>query len=128
VLLVHLITFRVSFPSDKDQVPERVMRALVGRLERREANSAQGARLPRDAPLRQQYLPETTSKATRRAEDEVQGWTGIESYPVTPPAREGRCASPQSVICTAARHPPQRSPFALREMDQSRMSSSWQAI
>ena len=89
VLLVHLITFRFSFPSDKDQVPERVMRDLVGRLERREAEPAAKERICRGTLLsRQQYLPETNVEGYRDArEHEVQGWTGDQSYPVTPPAR-----------------------------------------
>jgi len=89
VLLVHLITFRFAFPSDKDQVPERVMRDLVGRLERREAAPAAKERICRGTLLsRQQYLPETNVEGYRDArEDEAQGWAGDQSYPVTPPAR-----------------------------------------
>src|SRR5438309_5235561 len=34
VLFVHLITFRFSFPSDKEQVPGWVMRELLGRMQR----------------------------------------------------------------------------------------------
>jgi len=86
---VHLITFRFSFPSEKDQVPARVMRDLMGRLERREAGPGASERICRGTLLsRQQYLHETNVEGYRDArEDEVQGWTGDQSYPVTPPAR-----------------------------------------
>ena len=89
VLLVHLITFRFSFPSEKDQVPARVMRDLTGRLERREADPEASERVCRGTLLsRQQYLHETNVEGYRDArEDEVQGWTGDQSYPVIPPAR-----------------------------------------
>jgi Nucleotidyl transferase of unknown function (DUF2204) len=89
VLLVHLITFRYSFPSDKEQVPERVMRGLMKRLEQREEEPASGDRVCRGTLLsRQQYLPATNVEGYRDArETEVQGWTGDRTYPVIPPDR-----------------------------------------
>src|SRR5438270_8204229 len=40
ILLVHLITFRFSFPSDKEQVPPWVMRELLERMRQREDEPA----------------------------------------------------------------------------------------
>jgi len=128
VLLVHLITFRFSFPSDKDQVPERVMRALVAGSSAARRNPPPRSASAADAPLRQQYLPETNVEGYRDArEDEVQGWTGDQSYPVTLPLEERTMRIARSVICTAARIPAQRRRRA-PEWIRSRMSSSWQAI
>jgi hypothetical protein len=89
VLFVHLITFRFAFPSEKEQVPEWVMRELMQRLERREAQPPADDRVCRGTLLsRQQYLPETNVEGYRDAREiEVQGWTGDQSYPVVPPGR-----------------------------------------
>jgi hypothetical protein len=89
VLLVHLITFRFSFPSDKQQVPEWVMRELMQRLERKEAQSPSKERTCRGTLLsRQQYLAETNVEGYRDTREiEVQGWTGDRSYPVIYPGR-----------------------------------------
>jgi len=89
VLLVHLITFRFSFPSEKDQIPEWVMRELMRRLEHSEAQPASADRICRGTLLsRQQYLPATNVEGYRDArETEVQGWTGDQTYPVIPPDR-----------------------------------------
>ena len=89
VLLVHLITFRFSFPSEKDQVPEWVMRELMRRLEHNEAQPASADRVCRGTLLsRQQYLPATNVEGYRDArETEVRGWTGDQAYPVIPPDR-----------------------------------------
>ena len=57
VLLVHLITYRYAFPCEKDQVPEAVMRELIGRLERRESEPAGADRVCRGTLVsRAQYL------------------------------------------------------------------------
>ena len=89
VLLVHLISFRFAFPSDKDQVPEPVMRELMRRLERKEAQPAGPERVCRGTLLsRQQYLPATNVEGYRDArETEVEGWTGDRAYPVEYPDR-----------------------------------------
>jgi hypothetical protein len=89
ILLVHLITFRFSFPSDKQQVPEWVMRELMHRLERKEVQATSKERVCRGTLLsRQQYLAETNVEGYRDAREvEVQGWTGDKSYPVIHPDR-----------------------------------------
>ena len=91
VLLVHLITFRYSFPSDKQQVPEWVMTELLGRLQRREAEPATTERLCRGTLLsRQQYLHETNVEGYRDAREvETQGWAGDRAYPVSYPDAAG---------------------------------------
>lgn len=91
VLFVHLITFRFSFPCDKEQVPGWVMRQLIGRLQDREEQAAAPDRICRGTLLsRQQYLYETNQQGYLDAREfEVQGWTGDRSYPVTHPARPG---------------------------------------
>jgi hypothetical protein len=89
VLLVHLITFRFAFPSEKDQVPERVMRELMRRLEQKETQPVDGERVCRGTLLsRQQYLHATNTEGYRDArESEVDGWTGDAAYPVVYPDR-----------------------------------------
>ncbi len=91
VLLVHLITFRYSFPSEKQQVPEWVMNELLGRLQRREAEPAARDRVCRGTLLsRQQYLHETNVEGYRDARElETQGWTGDHAYPVKYPDGSG---------------------------------------
>jgi len=86
VLLPHLITFRFSFPADKDQVPRWVMQELLQRLARREEEPApaEGELVCRGTLLsRQQYLHETNVLGYRDARElEVEGWTGDRAYPV----------------------------------------------
>jgi len=89
LLLVHLITFRFAFPAEKEQVPERVMRELIRRLELREDEPAGGERICRGTLLsRQQYLHETNVEGYRDGrETESPGWTGDQTYPVKYPER-----------------------------------------
>lgn len=89
ILLVHLITFRFSFPSEKEQVPTWVMHELIGRLQDREDQPAPKDRVCRGTLLsRQQYLYETNVEGYLDAREfEVRGWTGDSAYPVKPPAR-----------------------------------------
>jgi hypothetical protein len=89
VLLVHLIMYRYAFPCEKDQVPERVMRELIRRLELRESQPAGKERVCRGTLLsRQQYLHETNVEGYRDArETETDGWTGDRTYPVEYPDR-----------------------------------------
>jgi len=89
LLLVHLITFRFAFPAEKEQVPERVMRELIRRLELREDEPAGSERICRGTLLsRQQYLHETNIEGYRDArETESEGWTGDQAYPVKYPER-----------------------------------------
>jgi len=91
VLLVHLIAFRFSFPSDKEQAPAWVMRELIGRLEQREDEPASAERICRGTLLsRQQYLHETNVQGYLDARElEVEGWSGDQAYPVKYPARAG---------------------------------------
>jgi len=91
VLLVHLITFRFSFPSDKEQVPAWVMRELTGRLQQREGEPAPAERVCRGTLLsRQQYLHETNVQGYLDARElEVEGWSGDQAHPVKYPARAG---------------------------------------
>ena len=91
ILLVHLITFRFAFPSDKEQVPGWVMRELMGRLQEREEKEASPDRICRGTLLsRQQYLHETNVQGYLDAREvEVSGWTGDQAHPVRPPARTG---------------------------------------
>lgn len=89
VLLVHLITFRFSFPRDKDQVPGSVMREMIRRMVLQEAEPAPDDRLCRGTLLsRQQYLHETNVEGYRDAREiETAGWTGDGAYPVRYPRR-----------------------------------------
>jgi hypothetical protein len=89
VLLVHLITYRFAFPQDKHQVPAWVMREMIQRLERQEAEPAGEDRLCRGTLLsRQQYLHETNVEGYRDAREvETEGWTGDGAYPVRHPDR-----------------------------------------
>jgi hypothetical protein len=89
VLLVHLITFRFSFPSDKDQVPVWVMREMIDRLGDVEDQPAALDRICRGTLLsRQQYLHETNVVGYQDARElESPHWTGDEAYPVIRPAR-----------------------------------------
>jgi hypothetical protein len=90
VLLVHLITFRYSFPREKAQVPEWVMREMLRRLEAREGEPAAEERICRGTLLsRQQYLYETNQLGYRDArETESPCWTGDQAYPVIYPNEE----------------------------------------
>lgn len=87
VLLVHLVTFRFSFPSDKEQVPSWVMRELLERMQRQESESNGNEKVCRGTLLsRQQYLHETNVLGYRDSrETETAGWTGDSSYPVKYP-------------------------------------------
>jgi hypothetical protein len=89
ILLVHLITYRFAFPSEKDQVPGWVMREMLGRLQRREEEPASAERVCRGTLLsRQQYLHETNVEGYRDAREmETQGWTGDQAHPVKYPDR-----------------------------------------
>ena len=91
ILLVHLITFRFSFPTDKEQVPRWVMQDLLERLRRREDEPAATDRICRGTLLsRQQYLHETNVEGYLDARDfESQDWTGDQAYPVKAPSRSG---------------------------------------
>src|SRR3954464_3201094 len=89
VLLVHLITFRFAFPSDKEQVPGWVMRELFRRVEQAEEAPAAAERICRGTLLsRQQYLHETNVQGYQDARElEVEGWSGDGTYPVSYPDR-----------------------------------------
>jgi len=89
ILLVHLITFRFSFPSDKDQVPRWVMAGLLDRLRRREDEPAGADQICRGTLLsRQQYLHETNVEGYLDAREfESKDWSGDQAYPVRYPAR-----------------------------------------
>jgi hypothetical protein len=84
ILLGHLVSFRFSFPSDKEQVPAWVMRELMSRLEREEGEPASSARICRGTLLsRQQYLSEVNDLGYRDARElEVDGWNGDSQWPV----------------------------------------------
>jgi hypothetical protein len=87
VLLAHLITFRFSFPSHKDQVPGWAMRKLIRRLEKAEDEPALAERICRGTLLsRQQYLHETNVEGYRDAREiESRDWTGDQAFPVRYP-------------------------------------------
>jgi hypothetical protein len=87
VLLVHLITFRFAFPSDKDEVPSWVMRGLLERMQRREDEPKGKERVCRGTLLsRQQYLHETNVLGYRDSrETDTAGWTGDQTFPVKYP-------------------------------------------
>jgi hypothetical protein len=89
VLFVHLVTYRFSFPSEKEQVPGWVMGELMGRLQEREEQPATEDRICRGTLLsRQQYLHETNVEGYLDARElETEGWTGDQAYPVKYPAR-----------------------------------------
>jgi hypothetical protein len=91
ILFVHLVTFRFSFPSHKDQVPSWVMRELTGRLQQREGEAASSERVCRGTLLsRQQYLHETNVEGYVDArEQETPCWTGDQAYPVKYPEQPG---------------------------------------
>jgi hypothetical protein len=84
VLLGHLISFRFSFPSDKDKVPEWVMRDLLARQLALEDRPAASERMCRGTLLsRQQYMHELEEHGYLDArEHEVAGWTGDSAYPI----------------------------------------------
>ena len=88
VLLVHLITFRFSFPSHKDQIPPWVMKEMMGRMQQREEAPDSAPAVCRGTLLsRQQYLHETNVLGYRDARElEVHGWKGDQAYPVKYPA------------------------------------------
>jgi hypothetical protein len=88
VLLVHLLTFRFSFPSHKEQIPAWVMKELMGRMLSREEDPGIADKVCRGTLLsRQQYLHETNALGYRDARElEVRGWKGDQAYPVEYPA------------------------------------------
>ena len=89
ILLGHLIAFRFSFPSDKEQVPSWVMTELTTRLARQEDQPAARERVCRGTLLsRQQYLAEVNDHGYRDARElEVKGWAGDTRWPVKPRSR-----------------------------------------
>jgi hypothetical protein len=91
VLLVHLISFRFAFPSDKEQVPSKVMHHLIERMRRQEKESNGSERVCRGTLLsRQQYLHETNVLGYRDSREmETEGWTGDQAFPVTYPEEAG---------------------------------------
>ena len=91
VLFVHLITFRFSFPSEKEQIPAWVMKELTARLSAEEEEPAPPDLLCRGTLLsRQQYLHETNVLGFRDARElETKGWTGDQAYPVKYPVSGG---------------------------------------
>jgi hypothetical protein len=91
VLLVHLITFRFSFPSDKDKVPESVMKDLLSRQLALEDGPAGSERMCRGTLLsRQQYMNELEEHGYLDArEHEVAGWVGDSAYPIKRRDRPG---------------------------------------
>jgi hypothetical protein len=84
LLLGHLVAFRFSFPSDKDQVPGWVMRELTARLARAEDQPAALDRVCRGTLLsRQQYLEDVNERGYKDARElEVEGWSGDSRWPV----------------------------------------------
>ncbi|MFL5411603.1 MAG: hypothetical protein ACJ79D_09515, partial [Myxococcales bacterium] len=82
--LGHLISFRFSFPSDKDKVPEWVMRDLLARQLALEDRPAPSERMCRGTLLsRQQYMNEVEEHGYLDArEHEVAGWNGDSAYPM----------------------------------------------
>ncbi|MFL5414924.1 MAG: nucleotidyltransferase [Myxococcales bacterium] len=84
VLLGHLVSFRFSFPSDKDKVPEWVMRDLLARQLALEDRPAASERMCRGTLLsRQQYMNEVEDHGYLDArEHEVAGWNGDSAYPM----------------------------------------------
>jgi Nucleotidyl transferase of unknown function (DUF2204) len=84
VLLGHLISFRFSFPSDKEKVPGWVMKELLTRQLALEDDPAPSERMCRGTLLsRQQYMNEVEEHGYLDArEHEVAGWTGDSAYPV----------------------------------------------
>ena len=84
ILMGHLISFRFSFPCDKEQVPSSVMRELIARLAAAEDQPIAGDRVCRGTLLsRQQYLAEVNDHGYADAREiEVEGWTGDSRWPV----------------------------------------------
>ena len=84
VLYGHLISFWFSFPSDRGQIPQWVMKDLAARQAASVEEAVPTNRVCRGTLLsRQQYLWETNELGYEDARDfEVSGWTGDQSYPV----------------------------------------------
>jgi Nucleotidyl transferase of unknown function (DUF2204) len=84
VLLGHLISFRFSFPSDKEKIPGWLMKDLLARQLTIEDGPAPSERMCRGTLLsRQQYMNELEEHGYLDArEHEVAGWTGDNAYPV----------------------------------------------
>jgi hypothetical protein len=93
VLFVHLVTYRFSFPHDRDQVPAWVMKELTARLSADEEDPAPpgSEKVCRGTLLsRQQYLYETNTLGYRDARElETKNWAGDAAYPVKYPPRPG---------------------------------------
>jgi len=92
VLLGHLVSFRFSFPSDKEKIPVSVMKDLLARQLALEERPASSERLCRGTLLsRQQYMNELEEHGYLDARDrEVAGWTGDQAYPVKRRAGPGK--------------------------------------
>jgi len=86
ILFGHLISFRFSFPSDREQIPSWVMKELTARLAATEDQPAASDRVCRGTLLsRQQYLAEVNEHGYRDARElEVQDWPGDSRWPVKP--------------------------------------------
>jgi hypothetical protein len=84
VLLGHLISFRFSFPSDKEKIPASVMKDLLARQLAFEERPASSERVCRGTLLsRQQYMNELEEHGYLDArEREVAGWAGDQAYPL----------------------------------------------
>src|SRR5947209_48625 len=84
VLLGHLVSFRFSFPSEKDKIPDWVMKDLLRRQLAVEDPPAAAERICRGTLLsRQQYIYELEEHGYVDArEREVAGWTGDSAYPI----------------------------------------------
>jgi len=94
VLLGHLVSFRFSFPSDKEKIPGWVMKELLARQLAVEERPASSERICRGTLLsRQQYMNELEEHGYLDArEREVAGWTGDQAYPLkrrTGPGKSG---------------------------------------
>jgi len=84
VLLGHLVSFRFSFPSDKEKIPGWVMKELLERQGAIEERPSPSERICRGTLLsRQQYMNELEEHGYLDArEREVAGWTGDQAYPL----------------------------------------------
>jgi hypothetical protein len=92
VLLGHLVSFRFSFPSDKEKIPAFVIKELLARQLAVEERPASSERICRGTLLsRQQYMNELEEHGYLDARDsEVAGWTGDQAYPVKRRAGPGK--------------------------------------
>ncbi len=83
VLYGHLISFWFAFPSDRNQIPEWVMKELGGRMAEGVGKELSADRVCRGTLLsRQQYLWELDEHGYADARDlEVPGWPGDKAHP-----------------------------------------------